>query len=565
MTRSSSGSRRHGGGRPESDAPTGAGTTSGAAAPGPAGGGRAAARRSRSRQGRRGSRRALKIIGLTMGFVLLLGCGAAAYAYFKLTGNIKSGDLSANGKDGAGHEKPDAFGRTPINILVIGSDTRAKTADKDLGGAADSTGARADVEMVVHISADRSNATVLSIPRDLDASWSGCHDKGNPSMGPQTNQKINEALNGGPGCSVVAVHQLTGIPVDHFMMVDFEGVVKMSNAVGGVPVCVDNDIYDPYSHLKLKKGDHMLKGDAALEFLRTRHGFGDGSDSRGRTVAQHIFLNSMISTLKSKGTLSSPKKLWDLSNAATLALTVDNSLNSPSKLIGLANDLNKVPQSRITWATMQTYDTKVNGVWQTLISKPHATTLFRTIADDQPLKAIGEKKPSAMPTVAPADIAVQVQNGTTVYHWAGTIAQDLIDDGFSPQTTSTSGPPGTATTSLNYPAGEQAQAQTVAKALGLPAKAVKQGTGSRLVLLVGADWTSGKTFPGGKVTAPAANTVDALSGANSKLSKCAKVGTDSQLIGLNAAGQPTSSDHTYGATSPSNAYAISKGVKDSAP
>lgn len=158
-----------------------------------------------------------------MGFVLLLGCGAAAYAYFKLSGNIKSDDLSANGKNGAGTEKPDAFGRTPINLLVIGSDQRTDAGDKKLGGAADSSGARADVEMVVHISADRSNATVMSVPRDLVASWSGCHDKGHPSMGPQTDQKINAALNGGPGCSVDAVHQLTGIPIDHFMMVDFKG------------------------------------------------------------------------------------------------------------------------------------------------------------------------------------------------------------------------------------------------------------------------------------------------------------------------------------------------------
>jgi LCP family protein required for cell wall assembly len=548
-------------GAPAGAGPEGAGRPDGA---GPVGG-RAAARRNQRKQSKRGGRRALKIIGLTMGFVLLLGCGAGAYAYFKLSGNIKSDDLSANGKNGAGTEKPDAFGRTPINLLVIGSDARAKAGDKALGGAADSSGARADVEMVVHISADRSNATVMSIPRDLTASWSGCHDKGHPSMGPQTDQKINAALNGGPGCSVDAVHQLTGITIDHFMMVDFEGVVKMSNAVGGVPICVDNDVYDPYSHLKLKKGNHVLKGDAALEFLRTRHGFGDSSDSRGRTVAQHIYLNSLVGTLKSRGTLTSPTKLWNLANAATSALTVDNALNTPSKLIGLVNDLNKVPQNRITYATLQTYDTKVNGVDETLMSKPSAPALFQTIANDQSLTtASGKAKPSASPTVPPSSIAVQVQNGSQAGGRAGAIAQELIGKGFSQQTTSGNGP-STTTTSLSYPAGQQAQAKTVAKALGLPSKAVKQGTGSGIVLLLGTDWTTGTVYPGGKAGSTPADTKQALDGANSKLTKCAHVSTFDDVIGLNAAGQPTSSDHTYGSTSPTHAYAISPKVKDSAP
>ncbi len=76
--------------------------------------------------------------------------------------------------------------------------------------------------------------------------------------------------------------------------------------MGGVPICVDHDIYDPYSHLKLKEGPHVLEGQAALEFVRTRHGFGDSSDSRGRTAAQHIFLSSLLNQLKTKGTLSTP-------------------------------------------------------------------------------------------------------------------------------------------------------------------------------------------------------------------------------------------------------------------
>ncbi|WP_327289128.1 LCP family protein [Streptomyces sp. NBC_01198] len=572
MTESSHGSRRRDSGRRRSGAHSaGAVSTAPASAAGQdrPPGGRAAVRKGRKK---RGGRRAVKIVGLVMGFVILLAGGAAGYVYWKLNSNIKSDDLSANGKDGAGHEKADAFGRTPINILVIGSDGRTDAADCKLGGACTTAnGQRADVEMVVHISADRTNATVMSVPRDLRADWSGCHDKGHASMGPQHDVMINAALAGGPGCSVVAVHELTGIPIDHFMMVDFSGVVDMSNAVGGVNVCVSANVYDPYSHLKLKKGAHVLQGQAALQFLRTRHGFGDSSDSRGRTFGQHIFLTALLNKLKDQGTLTSPGKMWKIANAATRALTVDNSLDSATKLIGLGTDLNKVPTNRITFATLQTADAKVNGAYETHLVNPGATTLFKTIAQDQSLTTAhgGKTAPSATPTVPPSSIAVQVHNGTTVTGRAAAIAAELVDRGFSKQTTSGDGPSSTKT-SLTYPAGQQAQAQSVAKALGLPSAAVKQSASATgIVLLLGADWPTGTTFPGGKVAASAADQKSALNGANSQLGsdkgECAPVSKFDDVIGVDASGHVTTKSNPPHSTSPTHAYAISPNVKDSAP
>ncbi|MFI1095952.1 LCP family protein [Streptomyces sp. NPDC020917] len=554
-----------------------AGGAPGSAAGGPSGG-RAAARRAARGGGKRRGRRALKIVGLAMGFVLLATGGAAAYAYWKLNSNIQSDDLSANGKDGAGHEKPDAFGRTPINILVIGSDGRTSAADCKLGGACkEAGGERADVEMVVHISADRSNATVMSVPRDLRADWSGCHDDGHPSMGPQHNTMINAALAGGPGCSVVAVHELTGIPIDHFMMVYFSGVVDMSNAVGGVKVCVDADVYDPYSHLKLKKGSHVLKGTAALQFLRTRHGFGDSSDSRGRTEGQHVFLTELLNKLKDDGTLSSPTKLWKVANAATKALTVDKSLGSINKLIGLGTDLNKVPTSRVTFATLQTADTKVNGVYETHLVQPAASQLFRTIAADQSLTTASGGKAGASPS-APAvplsSIAVQVRNGAAVdgrlvEKRATVVAGELVDRGFGKGTTAVTGTP-VAATSVTYPAGQSAQAQAVAKALGIPAKDVRQSASATgIVLVVGSDWTTGTTFPGGRTDASDAQRKSALDGANSQLGSdkgtCAKVSRFDDVIGVDASGHVTTAANPPHSTSPTRAYAISPKVKDSAP
>lgn len=264
--------------------------------------------------------------------LILVTAGAGAWLYEHLNGNIKSVAID----DGAdGKEKADAFGRTPINLLVIGSDGRNNAADCKLGGgcgsASSTAGHNADVEMVVHVSADRSNATVMSVPRDTMTNVPACKDPGSGQSTGGYYGQINSALQYGAACQVKTVHQLTGIPIDHFVMLDFSGVVKMSDAVGGVSVCVSDNVYDTYSHLKLAKGTHTLQGEAALEFVRSRHGFGDGSDL-GRTVSQHLFLGAMIRKFKSAGTLGNPAKVYSLADAATNALTVDTGLGSVGKL-----------------------------------------------------------------------------------------------------------------------------------------------------------------------------------------------------------------------------------------
>ncbi|MEU1167188.1 LCP family protein, partial [Streptomyces sp. NPDC005921] len=326
-------------------------------------GGRAAARQAAKSRGGRGSRRArpggrgkrvLKVVGLVTAVLVLVTAGAGWWFYQHLNGNINS--VSLDGKGGT--EKADAFGRTPINILVIGSDGRTSAADCKLGGGCKTTGVQsgngnADVEMVVHISADRSNATVMSIPRDTMVDVPACKDSASGQSTSGYYGQVNSALQYGAACQVATVHQLTGVPIDHFVKLDFSGVVKMSDAVGGVSVCVNNNVYDTYSHLKLSKGTHTLKGEAALEFVRSRHGFGDGSDL-GRTVSQHIFLSAMIRKFKSAGTLTDPTAVYSLADAATKALTVDDDLDSVKKLISLAADVNKVPTKRMTFTTMQT-------------------------------------------------------------------------------------------------------------------------------------------------------------------------------------------------------------------
>jgi len=352
--------------------------------PGPEG---ATARgRGRSRGGARRARRPCRrrkiLLWTAVGAVLVL-IAAAAMVYLRLDGNLQIAPLDL-GVASQGGEKVDPFGRTPLNILLIGSDTRSSSADCGIGGDC-GPGQNADVEMVVHLSADRTNATVMSIPRDTIVNIPECTGSSGYVYAAEQAVQITSSLqDGGPGCTVAAVHALTGITIDHFVMIDFVGVVNMADDVGGVPVCVSADVFDPDSHLRLTKGTHVIAGLQALEFLRTRHGFLYGGDLY-RTQAQHMYLSALIRKMKSTTTLTNPVTLYRLANDATKAITVDPGLDGIPKLIGLTRDLNKVPTTRITFVTMPTVPYPGNPAAWLSPAMPAAQQLFNDMTTDTPL------------------------------------------------------------------------------------------------------------------------------------------------------------------------------------
>jgi LCP family protein required for cell wall assembly len=515
-------------------------------------------------------RRTLLIATAAMAVLTLV---AATLVYRHLNGNLRSLPLFSGTAGNAGTEKADPFGHTPLNILLIGSDTRSSAADCHLGGgcANGGAGANADVEMVVHLSADRSNATVLSIPRDTVTELPACRAS-QGSAAARTGQ-INSTLAYGPGCTVAAVHQLTGIPIDHFVMVDFAGVVAMSDAAGGAQVCVSANVYDTYSQLKLAKGTHTLKGLAALEFVRSRHAFGDGSDL-GRTYAQHLFLSSVIRNLKSAGTLANPATLYTLADTATKALTVDTGLASIPHLIGLAADLDKVPTDRITFTTMPNQPDAADAA--RVVPAPSAGALFSAITQDRPLtQAKVGTAPSAAPSTAPSpaappasvtpsQVTVRVDNGSGRTGRAATIAAYLTARGFA--RAGYSGAPTTATTVLRYGPGQQAQARAVATALHLPDSLLQQAGTAGVVLVIGQDWQAGIAYPASAaVPAPATP----APGTPAPVSTSALQEAHAQTADQSGTCAPVSTQVTVDLNgvpmTPSRAFAVSTDVPVSAP
>ncbi|MGW1895310.1 LCP family protein [Streptomyces sp. NPDC002004] len=486
--------------------------------PGPQGRGRhgGGSGRGTPRPPRRRRRRILRWFSTVLA-VLILGTAGAGYLYYRhLNGNIKKDALNlGDAKDKAAEPTPNAAGQTPLNILLIGSDARNSKENLKLGGARDTVGAPplGDVQMLVHLSADRTNMSVISLPRDTLLHIPRCTDsKGKVYPASTGLVMANESLGrGGPGCTVATWEKLTGIHIDHFMMVDFSGVVTMADAIGGVPVCVDANVHSHTSDghgsgLKLAKGTHPVKGKQALQWLRTRYGFEDGSDI-GRTKAQHMYMNSMVRQLRANATLNDPMKMRRLAEDATKAITVDRGLDTVKKLYDLSSELKQVPPKRITTTTMP---------WRWALSdhnrvepKPgDAEQLFRLVREDIALDGKDKKKPAAEKVsddpAAPDDrIAVQVQNGTRtateapLSGRANTVAQQLVRRGFAQASADTSALPSQERTVIRFPSVDlEGDAQRVAKALGIPLSSVQRSTDvSGVTLIVGADWRTGDTYP----------------------------------------------------------------------
>ncbi|MBT0773370.1 LCP family protein [Kineosporia sp. J2-2] len=508
----------------------------------------------------------LKIIGGTAVLVLAATGGGGYFVYSRLNANIASSALYSGTTGDAGVQKADAQGRYPVNVLVIGTDSRSSEENCKLGGACGDTGSNADVELLVHLSADRSNITAMSIPRDTITDLPGCENAETGQSVAERTGQINGALAYGPGCSVAAVHQLTGVTIDHFVMVDFSGVIAMSDATGGVQVCVSADVYDTYSHLKLSKGKHTLKGEGALQFVRTRHGFGDGSDL-GRTYGQHAFLSGAIQSIKDKGTLLNPTKLYGVADAATKALTVDDGLNSISKLADLATEMNKVDTDRITFTTMQTAADPDNA--NRVIPAEAAEKLFATIAADQSLTdgdgddtSTATATSSAAATTAAVDatstesvsraFAVQVSNRSAVDGRATQMTTALQDLGYTKAVTDSSSGSTQASTQILYKGKAQLEkAQQLAADLNVPSSLIDSSTEvDGVTLVLGKDWTTGDTYP--KTTKKSRKAALADSHAsNAKKSSCVPVSTYNTV--------------TYKGVSmtPTEAYAAATTVKDS--
>ena len=448
--------------------------------------------RRKRKQGASRKKKVLLWTGGTMAFVLVGGATGAYMIYNKLDGNIGSVDVGT-----AAVETPGMDG--PLNILILGNDVRTGEGNESYGNKTNVTG-HADTTFLIHVSDDRTNATALSIPRDLKTEIPDCPTKqpdGSTKVIPGSvgKTKFNESfgVNGrDPGCTMRTITQMTGIGINHFMMVDFNAVKTLSTAVGGVKVCLTKPIRDTkYSKLNLDEGEHRIQGEDALAFLRNRHGLGNESDL-DRIKMQQQFLASMMRQLK-EDTLDSPTQLLDVAEAATEALTVDKGIGSALKLTSLAKEIGKVDLKNISFMTVPVVDnpdepptkratvvldqTKAPQVFSMIENDVSFTEVKKKEKDAKSAKAQAEAKLLQGTRAKASDVRVDVFNGSGITGAAQSTINWLQNDmGVNRSTNKSNAPEKAAKTTLTYAPNQADQARKLADMMGLPATALKPGT-----------------------------------------------------------------------------------------
>ncbi|MCB2175486.1 MAG: LCP family protein [Actinomycetales bacterium] len=306
-----------------------------------------------------------RAIALTTVAVVAFGFAGAATAYTRLQGNIQSADVESL----LGTDRPTQVTKTPdpddpnagspVTILVLGSDTREGQGSyaKD-----DVDGQRSDTTIVVHISADRTRVEMVSIPRDSLVDIPACKRSDGSESRPQYNAMFNSAFSIGgqtgevsdaAACTQKTVESLTGVYVDDFVVVNMAGFVNMIDALGGVPMCIEEDIASPKAHLDLlTAGYHVLDGTTALGYARARTGTGLNGSDTSRIGRQQELIASVAQTAMAKNLLTDMPALLQFLDAATKSLTISSGMSSIPDLTGLAFSLRNIDRGNITLMTI---------------------------------------------------------------------------------------------------------------------------------------------------------------------------------------------------------------------
>lgn len=429
--------------------------------------------------------------------LLVLGTSGVGWALAKKA-NDSIGRVDGALSDG-GATKTDAADQT---FLVVGVDDRSGVPHAllsqyhALGEACDCT----DTMMLVHISPRQHKAIQVPIPRDTIVRFPQYVDKHTGrTVQAGTSGKINSAYqHGGPALTVQVVQQMTNVHIDHFVEVNFLSFVDTINALGGINVCVAQPIDDKaYTHLTLAAGWHKMNGGEALEYVRLRHGAGDGSDL-DRTKRQQSFMADMLRQATSTNVLLNPIKLNDVLGSALRALKTDKDLTPPD-LVNLAMAMKGIAGGNITFAQIpiDSETTQVPGgggegvVWD----PAGAQALFSAMVADRdpntPKPAASTPSGNAASngvTKAPGDVSVRVYNGTTVPGLGSRASNELAQRGFAIAAPPGNREQGRTTTLIQYDPRYDESVKTVQAAL--PGAQIQQvtGLGRTIVVIVGSSY-----------------------------------------------------------------------------
>jgi LCP family protein required for cell wall assembly len=458
------------------------------------------------------AQRRARIIGrIIVGFfaVLVIIGGSIGVAYDKIFSKVDFGKplnqvLPASARPAPAIPKATSAagggggGGTAKNILILGVDSRlGENSQFQVKGAPAQTEDLSDTAILAHLAANGKGVTLVSIPRDSVVQIPSCEkvdNDGNPILDKNgqlqyskpTKALFNEAIElGGPYCSAQTLESLTGIRIDNFLEIDFTGVVKMSKAIGGVPLNICEPIHDANTGLNLPAGPVNLIGDQALAFVRARYGL-TGGDDLHRIQRQQQFMASMVRKALSSANFFNPATMYNFYSAVASSLSTDM---TSSQLLSLGINYRHTSTADIVFVTVPTYPApKGDPFYEHLYwSEDEANELFADIHDDLPIPVSSGSNVASI-SIPRSAVSVEVLNGTSTDGLARDVRDQLSAEGFDVVSI------GTATsevahTTVAYQASHTTSMQTLAAALtGTPQEVLDSSAGSTIVLTLGQDW-----------------------------------------------------------------------------
>ncbi|MFD3695550.1 LCP family protein [Streptomyces sp. NPDC058646] len=421
----------------------------------------------------------------------VLGCGAVGHAVMTgLDTGIQRVDPFKDMKNRpqAGHG---------LNFLLVGTDGREKVSPEEkreyrLGGAPCRC---TDTIMLVHLSADRERASVISLPRDSYAQVPAHHDLVTGKAHKAHPLKLNAAYaEGGPGLTVRTVENMTRVKIDHYLEVDFTSFMKTVDAVGGVEICTAKTMRDRNTGLDLLPGTHRLSGGQALQYVRSRQV--DGASDLGRMQRQQRFVAALIKQATGSGVLLNPVKFKQVSSTLLGSVRADEGFGS-EQMLALGQAMREFTPTSSEFASVPVGNPsyRVKGIGSTVKwDEPKAAELFEAVREDRPLAPAPPGRPAGRPAAVPVDVPpqqvrVQVENGTRIDGLGGRVDAALRATGFD-----TTGAPGNGAsrevkrTVVSYDPRWDRSARSVATALpGSELRAVA-GQGRTVLVTAGADY-----------------------------------------------------------------------------
>jgi len=331
----------------------------------------------------------LKIIGIAVTVVLVSGVSVAAYVVYDLSTDFTEGAVVLAGQDDVPPDIGDLKGG--VNMLLVGSDECEEGYEASFGDRCteDDGGARNDVNMLLHISDEPRRVTVITFPRDLMVEVPDCTDADGGTVSGAWSAQINTVYErGGLGCVVDTVAELSGQEIQFAAKITWDGVIQITNAIGGVDVCIATRLEDEYyTGLVLEPGMHSLAGWDALQFLRTRHGVGDGSDL-ARVSNQQVYMSSLARKLVSEEVLTNVGTLLRLAKVTLSNVTPSQSLTNPMLLAQIAMAVKNVPFEDINFLQYPVFDDPDN-VGRVIPDYASADQLWAVLAANESMQVTG--------------------------------------------------------------------------------------------------------------------------------------------------------------------------------